>query len=126
MQGKTHLTIGAAAGLSSAIVTTNNGDWQTLAVGTALGGLAGLVPDWLQINIPGASGLLLLVVDCAHSDVGRSSVVGVCYLVGAVQMALTHPAGQSGERRAGVLAVWPVDAGLIVLVVLTVMGYTGE
>ncbi len=55
MQGKTHLAIGAAAGLASAIVAAANDDWQTLAAGAALGGLAGLAPDWLQINIPGAS-----------------------------------------------------------------------
>lgn len=54
MQGKTHLTIGAAAGLATAI-TTGSDDWQILAISAGLGGLAGLVPDWLQINIPGAS-----------------------------------------------------------------------
>ncbi len=41
MQGKTHLAIGAAAGLASAIVAAANDDWQTLAAGAALGGLAG-------------------------------------------------------------------------------------
>ena len=55
MQGKTHLAIGTAAGLASTILTANSNDWQTLAVGAALGGLAGLVPDWLQVNLPGAS-----------------------------------------------------------------------
>jgi len=54
MQGKTHLTIGAAAGLATA-VTTGADDWKVLAASAALGGLAGLVPDWLQINVPGAS-----------------------------------------------------------------------
>lgn len=54
MQGKTHLVIGAAAGLAAAVSTTGD-DWRTLAVGAALGGLSGLVPDWLQVNLPGAS-----------------------------------------------------------------------
>ena len=54
MQGRTHLTIGAAAGLAAAI-TTGTDDWQILVAGAALGGMAGLVPDWLQINVPGAS-----------------------------------------------------------------------
>jgi len=52
MQGTTHLTIGAAAGAAIALPTA---DLRALALGAALGGLAGLVPDWLQINIPGAS-----------------------------------------------------------------------
>ena len=56
MQGKTHLTIGAAAGLATAVAAGAD-DWKVLAASTALGGLAGLVPDWLQINIPGAKQL---------------------------------------------------------------------
>jgi membrane-bound metal-dependent hydrolase YbcI (DUF457 family) len=52
MQGKTHLTIGAAAGAATALST---GDVRGVALAAALGGLAGLIPDWLQINVPGAS-----------------------------------------------------------------------
>lgn len=52
MQGKTHLTVGAAAGAATAAAT---GDIETIAIAAAIGGVAGLVPDWLQINIPGAS-----------------------------------------------------------------------
>ena len=42
MQGKTHLVYGVAAGLAV------SGDWR----GAALGGLAALLPDWVQINVP--------------------------------------------------------------------------
>ena len=52
MQGKTHLTIGAAAGAATAAPT---GDVKSIALGAAIGGVAALVPDWLQINVPGAS-----------------------------------------------------------------------
>ncbi len=61
MQGKTHLTIGAAAGLAT-VMATRGADHvdhahavATMAAGAAIGGLAGLIPDWLQINVPGAS-----------------------------------------------------------------------
>lgn len=51
MQGSTHLTVGIAAGLAVAPAR----DWQTLALSAALGGVAALVPDWFQVNIPGLS-----------------------------------------------------------------------
>ncbi len=49
MRGKTHLVTGISAGMAMA-------DWtqpRNLAVCAAIGGLAGLLPDWLQINLPG-------------------------------------------------------------------------
>jgi membrane-bound metal-dependent hydrolase YbcI (DUF457 family) len=52
MQGKTHLTIGAAAGAATVAPT---GDLKSIALGAVIGGLAALIPDWLQINVPGAS-----------------------------------------------------------------------
>lgn len=57
MQGTTHLIVGAAAGLAVATATTSPAavTVATMATSTALGGLFGLIPDWLQINIPGAS-----------------------------------------------------------------------
>lgn len=54
MQGKTHLVTGALAGLAVGLVMGES-DPLDLAVCTAIGGVAGLVPDWLQVNIPGAS-----------------------------------------------------------------------
>lgn len=53
MQGKTHVVIGTLAGITTALPVTD--DLTTIAIYAGLGGLAGLVPDWLQINIPGAS-----------------------------------------------------------------------
>jgi membrane-bound metal-dependent hydrolase YbcI (DUF457 family) len=51
MQGKTHLVTGAACGLGMAIATGQ----ETLAICATAGALGGLVPDWVQINMPGAS-----------------------------------------------------------------------
>jgi inner membrane protein len=53
MMGKTHLAAGAAAGLAVAR-SAGLHDPALLALCTVAGGLAGLVPDWLQINLPGA------------------------------------------------------------------------
>ncbi len=53
MMGKTHLAAGAAAGMAMARCAGLH-DPAILALCTVAGGLAGLVPDWLQINLPGA------------------------------------------------------------------------
>lgn len=53
MQGKTHLTVGLAAGLAVAAPTATG--WGALAVAAGVGGLAALLPDWLQINLPGVN-----------------------------------------------------------------------
>ena len=52
MQGKTHLVWGVTSGLAVATLT-GRADLPTYALCAGVGGLAGLVPDWLQINIPG-------------------------------------------------------------------------
>lgn len=53
MHGATHLTWGLCAG---AIAGAQFGHtWQSTAIGAAAGGVSGLAPDWLQVNIPGAS-----------------------------------------------------------------------
>jgi membrane-bound metal-dependent hydrolase YbcI (DUF457 family) len=53
MHGATHLTWGVCAG---AVAGGQLGrDWTDMAVGAVVGGVAALVPDWLQINVPGAS-----------------------------------------------------------------------
>jgi len=54
MRGTTHLITGAAVGLAVAQTAYPEG-WKTLAAGAGLGGLAALIPDWLQVNIPGGS-----------------------------------------------------------------------
>ena len=51
MQGSTHFVVGVAVGLASSSGQAPLG----LAAGAALGGLAALVPDWIQINLPGMS-----------------------------------------------------------------------
>lgn len=51
MNGPTHLAVGIAAGMAAA----PPGDWKSLAIAGAVGGLAGLLPDWLQINLPGVN-----------------------------------------------------------------------
>jgi len=51
MNGPTHLAVGIAVGMAAA----PPGDWQELAIAGAVGGLAGLLPDWLQINLPGVN-----------------------------------------------------------------------
>jgi len=54
MHGATHLTWGIAYGLAAGLaLDASPGE---LVAAAALGGLGGLVPDWLQINLPGASG----------------------------------------------------------------------
>jgi len=50
MQGKTHAAWGAACGLAVAAITRGN-PWACATAGL----MAGLLPDWIQINIPGAS-----------------------------------------------------------------------
>ncbi len=52
MNGSTHLAVGIAVGMA---VAAPPGDWKSLAVAGAVGGLAGLLPDWLQINLPGVN-----------------------------------------------------------------------
>lgn len=53
MHGATHLTWGLCSG---AVAGAHLGHtWQTTAIGATVGGIAALAPDWLQINIPGAS-----------------------------------------------------------------------
>lgn len=94
MQGKTHLTIGAAAGLATAVATGAD-DWKVLTASAALGGLAGLVPDWLQINIPGASEQLK----------GTFGHRGFSHWVWTALLA-AYAAQQVWEP-----AVWPVLAG---------------
>jgi membrane-bound metal-dependent hydrolase YbcI (DUF457 family) len=54
MHGPTHLATGIAAGLGAAIAT-GRADPLEVAACAAVGGVAALVPDWLQINIPGLS-----------------------------------------------------------------------
>lgn len=51
MQGKTHAVAGIAVGLA---VSSPAGPWA-LALGAFAGAAGGLIPDWIQINIPGAS-----------------------------------------------------------------------
>jgi len=53
MQGKTHAVIGGLAGASVAIATGATIANSLLYV--IVGGISGLIPDWLQINLPGAS-----------------------------------------------------------------------
>jgi len=52
MQGKTHAAWGVAAGLTAGALA-GAASWQDLSACALVGGLAGLAPDWLQINIPG-------------------------------------------------------------------------
>jgi membrane-bound metal-dependent hydrolase YbcI (DUF457 family) len=51
MRGATHLAWGALVGLAIGA----HHDLPTLALCAGTGALASLAPDWLQINIPGAS-----------------------------------------------------------------------
>jgi membrane-bound metal-dependent hydrolase YbcI (DUF457 family) len=51
MQGKTHLMGGALSGLTVAYFLGNTEPRQ-LAVAAITGAACGLIPDWLQINIP--------------------------------------------------------------------------
>jgi membrane-bound metal-dependent hydrolase YbcI (DUF457 family) len=54
MHGATHLVTGITAGLGVAALSGVR-DPLDVAAYAGLGGLAGLAPDWLQVNIPGAS-----------------------------------------------------------------------
>ena len=54
MQGSTHFMAGATAGLGIATLTGETSP-PNLALAAIVGGVAGLAPDWLQINVPGAS-----------------------------------------------------------------------
>jgi len=53
MHGSTHFAWGAAAGAMAGILYAKT--LPEIAMATGVGALAGLVPDWLQINMPGAS-----------------------------------------------------------------------
>lgn len=92
MQGKTHLAVGAAVGAATAAST---GNIETMAIAAAIGGLAGLVPDWLQINIPGASKQLK----------GTFGHRGFSHWLWAALLA-AYAAQQVWEP-----AIWPVLAG---------------
>lgn len=52
MQGSTHLVAGAAAGLAVARYVGVS-EPQAVALVTATAAVAALVPDWIQVNIPG-------------------------------------------------------------------------
>jgi inner membrane protein len=54
MQGKTHAVTGLAVGLAAGLAL-GVPDPLDLVACTVAGGVAGLVPDWLQVNVPGAS-----------------------------------------------------------------------
>ncbi len=51
MQGKTHLAVGALGGLLAAQIGSASPGVSVLYA--VAGGVAALVPDWLQINFPG-------------------------------------------------------------------------
>jgi len=51
MHGATHAVWGAAAGLGAALIMQP--DPAGLVTGTLTGAISGLVPDWLQVNVPG-------------------------------------------------------------------------
>jgi len=55
MHGKTHLAVGAATGVALATLHYGTADIKEIGVAAGVAGLAGLVPDWLQINLPGIS-----------------------------------------------------------------------
>lgn len=57
MHGATHAAWGAAVGLGAARLT-GAADPPALVAAALIGGLAGLAPDWLQINVPGANAQL--------------------------------------------------------------------
>lgn len=52
MQGKTHAAWGMASGIICGVVAGAQ-SWPEVAACAAIGGLSGLAPDWLQVNIPG-------------------------------------------------------------------------
>ena len=52
MQGSTHLIAGAATGLAVAHYTGLH-EPQVIALTTAAAAIAALVPDWIQVNVPG-------------------------------------------------------------------------
>lgn len=54
MHGATHAITGMAAGLGAATLAGEHNPIR-LGLSVVIGGLAGLAPDWLQINVPGAS-----------------------------------------------------------------------
>jgi len=54
MHGATHAITGMAVGLGAATIAGEH-DPARLALATGIGALSGLAPDWLQINVPGAS-----------------------------------------------------------------------
>ena len=51
MRGSTHLTAGIAVGLT--VARARGLDLQETAVIAGVAGLTSLMPDWLQVNIPG-------------------------------------------------------------------------
>jgi len=57
MHGATHFVTGIASGLAVSSLAGLS-EPRDVAICAGLGGIAGLVPDWLQINVPGASNQL--------------------------------------------------------------------
>jgi membrane-bound metal-dependent hydrolase YbcI (DUF457 family) len=108
MQGKTHLVIGAAAGLAS-VATAAGGQAATpvttLAIGAVIGGVAGLIPDWLQINVPGAS----------------KQIKGAFGHRGFSHWAWAALAAAYAARLVWEPAAWPVLAGWMSHIILDAM-----
>jgi len=57
MHGSTHLAGGLLAGAIVAQVSGQSAPGHIMA-GLAVAGMAGLVPDWVQINLPGANSVV--------------------------------------------------------------------
>lgn len=58
MKGSTHFTAGAAVGLVALIEIQGIEDPDKMAVAVMVSAISALVPDWLQINIPGINGTI--------------------------------------------------------------------
>lgn len=89
MNGSTHLAGGLLAGAIVAKATGASG--QNLAIGMAVAGLAGLVPDWVQINLPGANSVVRGVVGhrgISHWIITAFAVSLALYMVGYENLAM--------------------------------------
>lgn len=84
MHGPTHLAGGLLAGAIVAQVSGQSAPDHVMA-GLAVAGLAGLVPDWIQVNLPGANSVVRGVV--GHRGISHWAITAL------VVAAIAHVAG---------------------------------
>jgi membrane-bound metal-dependent hydrolase YbcI (DUF457 family) len=134
MKGSTHLVAGAAAGLAVARYAGIS-EPEAVALVTATAAVASLVPDWIQVNVPGMNRTIkgafghrgfshwLLTAAAIYVAVGRVQPAASGIPLAAAAGWLSHII-LDALNKPGVPAFWPLPWRLRLAAVKT--GGTGD